>query len=627
MSMAPSVAMTADDQRRRGWHRAGRIALDSIALLLVLGAVALVVAPIFISLDTYGIHDWDQMEAHRYLAVKTIKRFHQFPFWNPYSCGGHTWWGGLESGSNLVSPWFPAYLLLSLPLALRVEVVGATLLSAVGTWLLAGRFTRSAGLRLLVVAAFTIDSRFTEQIAVGHTWHLYYAWTPWALFFLDRAMAIAPAPWSRVGSALGDVVACGAMLAMMVYTGGIYPLPQTIFVIACYSTASAWAARSWRPILVAVASGLLSFAFAAPRLLPVLDMLRHYPRLVDSTESMDLTGLIGVYTSKGPGHPVLGPWGWHEFGIYTGWIPVLLMVFALFFAARARERALRLAGALCVLLALGRFSDYAPWALLHDYVPVFESQHVPSRWLYPATLLLVIAAVAVIERFLARQSRRGWLELSLLFVGAYVALDVGLEAQRPLVGAFARKMAPIEEKTTGFHQERSAPSSLRYDVSDWAPPAMPAMRANVGLLECETFLGLDSYYRDRKGRIPGLGAHAQGDPEYRGEVYFADGRGDAQILSWTPNEVVVHYDGATAGDVLVMNQNWDPGWHADGGAIPWVDLVATHVPGPRGEITFRYRPRFLWLGILVFTATVAALVMLRRRLATTLSGRGSVASS
>ncbi len=45
------------------------------------------------------------------LAIKTIKHYHQFPFWNPYSCGGHTWWGGLENGVNLVSPFFPVYML------------------------------------------------------------------------------------------------------------------------------------------------------------------------------------------------------------------------------------------------------------------------------------------------------------------------------------------------------------------------------------------------------------------------------------------------------------------------------------------------------------------------------------
>src|SRR5436305_7411315 len=102
-------------------RRISSILLNAFTVLLGLGAIALVVAPLFIFKDTYGVHDWDQMEAHRYLAVKTLKSFHQIPFWNPYSCGGHTWWGGLESGTNLVSPFLPFYLLVSLPWALRLE--------------------------------------------------------------------------------------------------------------------------------------------------------------------------------------------------------------------------------------------------------------------------------------------------------------------------------------------------------------------------------------------------------------------------------------------------------------------------------------------------------------------------
>jgi hypothetical protein len=583
------------------------------AFVLMLGGVALVVAPVFIHLDTFGQHDWDQMEGHRYLAMKTIKVYHQFPFWNPYSCGGHTWWGGLESGSNLVSLWFPAYLLLPLVLALRVEVVGAALLSAVGTWLLSSRFTRSPALRMIVTLGFAVNGRFAEQASVGHTWHLYYAWLPWVMYFLDRAIAIAPSR-DRPKHVLRDVVLAAVCLAMMVYNGGIYPMPQTVLVVALYAISCAVSTRSWRPIGLAIGSGVLSFCFAAPRLLPVLEVVRKYPRLVDSTESFDLVGLVGVYTSKEGSHPSFSQWGWHEWGIYTGWIPFLLMLFALFFARRARERALRWAGGACFVLGLGRFSDYSPWAILHDHFPIFESQHVPSRWLYPATLLLLVCAASILERGLARAPRRGWLELAMIFVAAYVGLDIGLEAQRPLVNAFVRHLPHLEESTGPFHQERVAPANLHYDAIDWAPIAMPPMMVNMGVLDCATFPGLGSYFRDHLGRAPGLGAHARGDPEYHGETYFASGGGHAQIQSWTPNEVVVHFDGASEGDILLMNQNWDAGWRANGSTTaPFADLVSTRVERTSGEVTFRYRPRLLFPGIMLLVASVAALFVVRGR--------------
>ena len=597
------------DAPPRKWPR---VALDVFSVILTLGAITLVVAPLFDRWDGLGGHDWDPMEAARYLSIKTIKRYHQFPFWNPYSCGGHTWWGGLENGVNLVSPFFPAYMIWPLSVAMRIELAGTALIGAIGTWVLVGRFTKSSGLRLLLAAAFALNTRWTIQASVGHTWHLYYAWIPWALFFLDRALAL------RAGDSrehtLRDTALFGAMLAMMVYNGAIYPLPQAILVAAIYAIACAAQTRSWRPIGVTVAGGLFAFAFSAPRLLPIVDMLRRYPRLVDSNETMDIAAFIGIFTAKSTEpHPPVGPWGWHEYADYVGWIPFGLMMIAPFVARRARERALVVAGVASIVLAFGRFHHYSPWGILHDNVPIFESQHVPSRWLYPVSLLLLLAVFGPIERWLAKQKRRILLEIALIFVGAYVALDVCLESQRPLVGALQRPQPRVEESLGPFHQEKTAPPALRYVESDWAPPSYPSMVANIGVLECSTFPGLHSYYRNHTdGSIPGLGAKGKGEPGYRSETYFATGAGYASIVSWTPNAVVVHYSNAKPGDVLVMNQNWDPGWSADGhAAIDWASTVAARVDASDGELTFRYRSRFFVLGLIITLATLAGLLVVR----------------
>lgn len=606
--MTESQDQQKGESRRDRWVHGG---LSAFCFLLLLGAVALVVAPLFMQPGTYGGHDWDQMTAHRYLAVKTIKQFHQFPFWDPYSCGGHTWWGGLESGTNLVSPWLPAYLWLPLPAALRVEIVGAAALGAVGSWALAGRFTRSPGIRLLCAVAFALNSRWAWQISVGHVWHLYYAWTPWALFFFDRAVALRQ-PASR--SPLREVVLLAVTMAMMVYMGGIYPLPQTAIVLGIYAVGCAVASRSWRPLTLLAGAGGLAFAFAAPRLLPILEMLRRFPRLVDSPESMDLAGFLAVFTAKGDEpHAAVGPWGWHEFAIYVGWVPLLAMLAAPLLARRARERSLVAAGVFCLVLAFGRFSPYAPWGLLHDRLPVFASQHVPSRWLYPAVLLLLVAMAAILERWIVRAPRRVWLEVSLVFLGAYFALDIGLEAQRPIVGAFGRPAPSVAESTVGFHQEKTAPAGLSYAGADWTTPSLPAMMANVGVISCGTFPGLHDYYRDRLGRVPGLGAKGTGEAAYAGETHLV-GPGSAEIESWTPNVMIVHYSGATPGEVLALNQNWDPGWRADGRAtFASSDLVATNVDATSGEITFRYRPPWFVLGCVLMFGAIFGLIFASRR--------------
>ena len=603
MSDAPTVSP---------WRRRFEIGLGVFGFVLVLGMVALVVAPVFKPpLDTYGSHDWDPMQAHRFLLVKTIKDFHQLPFWNPYNCGGHTWWGGLESGTNFVSPWVPFYLFMPLMLAIRCEIAGTAAIGAIGSWALAGRFTKSTGAKLICAAVF-LSGRWGLQAGAGHAWHLYYAWTPWAFYFFDRALAMQP-PVTK--SPRREVILFASTMAMMVYSGAIYPLPQTAVALLLYAIACAVATRTLRPLLVLAGGGVLAVALAAPRLLPLIDTVRRFPRLTDSPEMLDLAGFVGVFTAKeSDPHPNVYPWGWHEWGIYIGWIPFLAMLAAIVLARRARERALVFTGVCLLVLGFGRFSTYAPWALMHDHLPVFASQHVPSRWLYPASMLLVVAAVAIIERWVARFTKRTWLEVAYLFVGAYVALGIGLESQKPLVNAFIRHLPPMADSTGPFHMERTTPARMQYDAPDWAPSSLPVMIANIGAQDCATFAGLHSYYKDRTGRVEGSGARGVGDPEYHGEVYLASGAGHADVVAWSPNAVTVSVRGASPGDVLVLNQNWDPGWRAQGqAAIAFRDAVATNVGARDAEITFRYVPRFLGIGCLLLLMAIAFLVLTTQR--------------
>ncbi|HEY5242996.1 MAG TPA: hypothetical protein VIJ22_16060, partial [Polyangiaceae bacterium] len=106
---------------------------------------------------------------------------------------------------------------------------------------------------------------------------------------------------------------------------------------------------------------------------------------------------------------------------------------------------------------------------------------------------------------------------------------------------------------------------------------------------------------------PGLGAHAEGEPEYRGEAFVAERHGTAKLVSFTPNAMDVEVRGALPGDHVVLNQNWDPGWTANGErALSWNDSVATVVTTDPQLTHFRYRPKTLWLGMLLFLVALAA---------------------
>jgi hypothetical protein len=595
-----------------GWVLA---ATTVLAWLVILAMIVYELAPTLTGdRSTVGAHDWDQMESHRYLVRKTILAYHQFPFWNPYACGGHPNWGGFESGTTIVSPWMPFYLLMTLPHAMRVEVLGSALLSAVGAWLLASRFTRSPAIRALVVVGFAVNGRWALQITSGHTWHLAYEWTPWILYFYDRAVA--------ADASLGPpkrrwVVLAGACLALMVYMGGIYPLPETVFFVAVYGVFLAAMTRSPRPLVVGVACGVVSFGLAAPKLLPILEVLWKHPRLISSTETLSFGAFVDLLTSREQdmwgGHAGVSDYGWHEWGMYVGWAVVAALLLGLLAGRGTRESTLKWTGLLLLSLGFGSFDPHAPWPLLHR-LPVFQSQHVPSRWMYPALLALLAVTAAAFERGLRRTGPlRGWIEIVLVAGVALIAYDVAKIARQPITHMFATQMPVVPESTGPFHTEQHLPMPLMYQ-SDWAPPSLSAEMANIGTIDCGTFPAFHNFWRDHNGNVPGLGAKGVGHQAYRGEVFVEDGPGTATVTSWTPNEVTVQVHGAQPGDRVVLDQNWDSGWSASPGpAAEWHETVSTLLHDSDATIVFRYRPRTFWPGVLLFLAWGTALVAIAKR--------------
>ncbi len=284
--------------------------------------VALVVGPWFSNVSTFGFHDWDAQTAHRELVRQTLLRYHQFPGWDPFACGGFPAWGYVESDTIVVSPFLPFYLALPMALALRVEVLGMAVLGAFGTYLAASRFTKNEAPRALVVALWALDGRWGLQTAAGPTWHLAYAYLPWCLYFFERARAVDRKVFDLAGLAVA--------IALLVYGGGIYPLPHTVLALGLYASCLAIADKSLRPLTTLAAAGALAIGLAAPKLFPLIDGFGKAPRLIPSTETLDLGAFWTMLTSRDQGfgsRPArVAPYGWHEWGLYISTAGALVLV-------------------------------------------------------------------------------------------------------------------------------------------------------------------------------------------------------------------------------------------------------------------------------------------------------------
>jgi hypothetical protein len=577
---------------------------DWLGFCCVLLCIAIALRPVLHDLDLYGGHDWDEMSAHRLLTVKALLRFGQLPLWMPYACGGFSEWGNVQGASNLVSPFLPFYLLFELRHALRVELLGTVLLSALGTWLLAGQLTRSVSARTFACLVFVANGRFALQATTGHLWHLQYCYVPWAFWAFERLLA-------EKRLALAPLCLGGAAFASMVYAGGIYPLPQAALLLGVYALARAALEKTWLPLFRCATLGVVAVGLSAPKLFAVALDFGERPRLVPSTEAIDFLLLWRALVAPGqtPGSsPIAVPaWGWHEYGMYIGWAPALLVLLGVLWWAPRRELALKLTGAVALALGFGAFHSLAPWTLLHQ-VGLFRSQHVPTRWLYPALLLLGVAAAAAFGRSLEKLRQRQNLDLALLAGCLLVAVDIGREASLSLAHAFWMRARPLQE-APAFEQFERTPRRLQYWRRDYAPEAVPATLVGVGVLQCTMHASLNIWApKAGNGRPFGMGTRGRDSAGYRGEAFTASGTGTARVVAFSPNEVVVEVTGARAGDQLVINQNFDPGWRVDGRpAERYHDAIAARLPVASGRFTFRFWPRGLSLGLVALALTLSGL--------------------
>jgi hypothetical protein len=341
---------------------------------------------------------------------------------------------------------------------------------------------------------------------------------------------------------------------------------------------------------VAALIAVCTAGLAAPKLLPTLQLMWQHPRKTEALESMGLRLFGDALFARDQVidrvvAPQAGPaWGFHEYGAYLGPAAALLLIIALILARR-RCLPFALLGAVFVGLAFGR--SVGLWPALHA-LPIFSSQHVPSRYLVPFILCAAVLAGIGADAMGERWGRRGQVAaVALVMLGALDAWRVGTPNLWHIYDSPQRPVAP----PGAFHHEYWGDSNLM----------MPLAQANRGALHC-----YESVYLTIAARAPG--------PEFKGEQYLTDG-GAVRQLNWAPNALDFETRAGPA-TTLVVNQNFDPGWtltEPKGPTFSQEGLLAAELPAGTTRVALRYRSTSFWIGLGLASLTGLAAWWLHRR--------------
>ena len=586
----------------RTWLRDGRW----ISLLACVALVAAFVAPTarmcvaapdghrvctWVLDQTPSTDDWRSFAGAWEAARISLRDFHQWPSWNPYHCGGVPLYQDPQTPVPgvmflLTFGWLPT------PVGMKLWLWVHLLVGALGARALLRHHGANLPEQVLGAALVTACGFCSEHFGGGHLSFTPFLFLPWAL--LGHRRALDDARWS---------VLTAAVLALAVWEGGTYPVPLLVVALAADTLLRLPDPRARRALVVTLPlTGGLFALLAGVRLVPVLLWLREHPRLMPLDDAMSVAEVVLAWTARAherpfPGHVFV----WPEYGDYIGAAPVALFALALVAALARRDDGARdrrvdagVAAAL-VWCALGNIPGFSLFGLLHE-LPVYRSLRVPSRFLYPATVLLALVvgrALADLRTLLlARRARpavaRGFVALEWALAVA-VAVDlVAVNSPRLQVGA--DPPLPGGRASAAFHQEGGG--------DYWRWPTYPVR--GVGAPVC--YVAFDWTPAPQLWLGPG--------PQQRVEPADA---GAARAVGWTPNALRFDVELARPA-TLVVNQNTDSGWTTSLGAVDRSQpLLSVELPAGHHAVTLTHAVRGLWAGaLLTLLGMIASAWVLRR---------------
>ncbi len=573
-----------------------------ILAFYLVASIALL-SPLFAQPLALGVNDWDQHLFYYGSVLKNVVEYGQMPYWNPWYCAGNVMWQNPQIA--ILSPVLPLALIMPLQLAMKVNIVLHYWIGFVGAHLLV---KQAAGLTLeplvvLIATIITAAGATAIHLTAGHSVFLPGLYLPLLLYFLFRALD---------PGRVRNVFLASALLALMVFNGGVHILPMAVASIGTFALFAAWFSRSWRPLLVAAAFFAAGFAYAAPKLLPVSlyvtgdtfwdtrNATEHPDRM---TFEMLRHAYLDPYQNTGLSFE-LQRHRWQEYGNYIGPLASLLIMVGIIAALGPRDRrgrswgrALAVTAIVLFALSLGEFSTWAPASLVQR-LPLFSSFRIPSRYAIPFTVFGALAAAAAAQNGLAGR------QLTRPIVRA-VAAVCGIGALQIIVmnrQFFDRVFREPPTFTTTF-ASMSGPAELTVDRdSNPYRPGSPMLRA---LMSDQSFFNC----------YESLQVKRTADTDH--PLVYAEGGASVSNVKFSPNEVSFDASGGPIASRVYLNQNFAHGWSSAAGPVsrePGTDRLSIALaPNQTGRFAFAFTPPGLWIGMAI-AATAVALTLAWRGL-------------
>ncbi len=558
----------------RAAHRAASLTGVRLALFAALALVACW-RPLSQAGGMNDFRDSHLLHSYEDAGTRTVTGYGEVPLWNPWACGGQ-----YALGSPQTRVASPTLLLSAVMGARRAEPVvlwAFLVLGMEGFFRYARRRVGATVAALGAAPLFGLSGFTAMSSSLGWLNFAGFLLLPWLLWGTREAAR------GRVAGAAAVAAGFGVMLGF----GSSYPVPMSALFVALEAGRALYASpRRGRALWALGATALFTLSACAFRLWPLVETMRSAPRVMAGTPGNSLEELGRMLFQPPSAGGFTDPGNFFIVPVALALIPA---------AALAWRRALYpgVLAALGLWLAAGYSAKPSLFAGLR-LLPIFGTLRYPERFLVPAGLFLAELAALGLAVLLVRGWRSPLPRWRWAAVAACAAVGVGWGVQvQGFVNLtrWARTVPVPEDVEQPFAQARG---------NRWAQGYFLAL--NRGSIACG-----EAWPVPMSGRLRG---------DLPQEEYLEEpAAGSARRVEWTPNRVEVDVEAARAA-VLLVNQNWHPGWKASVGEVVSRDgLLGVSLPPGQHRVVLRFLPRSGLGGAAVSALAWAGLAFLawRRR--------------
>lgn len=407
-----------------------------------------------------NFHDWNVINQPRLSFLQNALREGEWPL---HMAGTESLHGVtdrfLALPDVITSP--QTLLLLFLPVTqfILVDVSLHFSLGFLGLLLLRRHFQWSVWAFSLVFLMFLFNGHILAHYSVGHL--------TWGAYFLFPFIALLLFRFLDGDDSWRSVALFAALMFYMVLAGGQHHFTWVLLLLAlmvpfCWN-------RAWWPAAVAIASGLLS----AVRLLPPaleLSSFREAGLVADVVGYPSVSHLIGSlvllrretqsFAEALPGNLWFFDGAYYEFNIYIGAVGFAILIAGLYHWLRAASPAYRqMVLPICVMTAFSLGSVFR--VVRAASIPLFEGERYTARMFSLPLFLMIVLAVAALDRPLKQAGALLWHRILACVALALLAIDISasLRLWRVSLSAASFGATAFDPATAAIVQRADPPYS------------------------------------------------------------------------------------------------------------------------------------------------------------------------